>query len=137
LGTGESACSRTGSTSSKGPQAQALEERNEDCRIRGSGEHSPDQDARRERQAEGGRGDEARHDGRQDDPGYDEHPEPDRDLPQDANGELEAAVEEDEGNAERQDQLRADRVERHVDRPRHRRPEQEAGTEQDEHVREA
>ena len=51
-----------------------------------------------------------------DDARYREKPEPDGDAAEHADRELEPAVEEDEGHAEREEELGTGRVERHVDR---------------------
>ena len=70
-----------------------------------------------------------------DHPGHGKHSDPDGDAAEHADGELEPAEEEDEGHAEREQKLGAGRVERHVDRVGHRRPEQRPAEEEDEHPR--
>ena len=67
-------------------------------------------------------------------PGYREECQPNGDAAQHLGGQLEPTVEKDERDAERQEQLRAHRVERHVDRVREGRPEESAGDEEYEHA---
>ena len=66
-----------------------------------------------------------------------EEPEPDSDATEHADRELQPAVEEDERDAERQQELGARRVERDVDHVGDRRPEQRPAEEEHEHPRRA
>ncbi len=61
-------------------------------------------------------------------------PKPDRDATENARGELKPAVEEDERDAERQQELSAHRVERNVDPIGDRRADQHASAEKNEHA---
>ena len=69
-------------------------------------------------------------------PGMTSMPEPDPDPAQDVEREVEPAVEEDQRDAEGEDELRAERVERHVDHVEHRRAEQGAEEHQQQDLRE-
>ena len=119
-----------------GAEADPLEQRDEDGRI-GGRERGADEEAGRERHAEDGGRDAARQERGEHDPRYDKHEQPDRNLAQDGQRELQPTVEEDEGDAEGQDELRAHGVERDVDRARDRGPEQRSRSEQEQHRRDA
>ncbi len=68
-------------------------------------------------------------------PGIAKQPEPHRHPAEHTRRELEPAVEEDERDTEREQQLGARRVERDVDRVEDGRAEQHPGREEDEHAR--
>jgi hypothetical protein len=110
------------------PDAQALEERDQDGGI-GGGEDGPDQEAYSERDVEGEGGDGARGERRDDDARDREQPEPEGDGSEDAHEEAEAAVEEDERDAECEEELNADGLEREVEHVQHLGAEKHACTE--------
>ena len=114
--------------------ADAREQRNQDCRIGGC-ENRADQEPRREGDVEGDRGDRARDERRDDDTGDGEKAKPDGHAAEHADRQLETAVEQDERHAEREQQLGPRRVERHVDRVGDRWAEKRSAEEQHEHAR--
>ena len=118
------------------PDAQALEERDEDRRI-GRCEHGPDQEAGLERDAEDPGGGNADDESGEKDARDGEEAEADADPSEERERELEAAVEEDEGDAEREEELDADRVERKVDEIEGMRAEHDAGGVKHDHARQA
>ena len=91
-----------------------LEERDEDRRIR-RGEDRADEEAHLEGHVESHRGDRAGHEGRDEDAGNRQQAEAGDDRAEDCEREAEPAVEEDHRDAERQENLDRDRVEREVE----------------------
>ena len=103
----------------------------------GRGEGRADEQCDRERQREHRHRDE-RHDDRRDrNAREDEQPETDGGSRDDAERDPDAAVKEDQGDAEREDELRAEPFDRVLDDVGTGRPEEDAGDEQHDHQRAA
>ena len=119
-----------------GTDAEALEERDQDRRI-GRRQDGSDEEADLGRDAERRLGDEADDHGREDHAGHHEQPQPDRNATQDVDGQVEASVEENDRDAERENELRGDRIERDVDPAGHRGTEHRSREQQDDHPRQA
>ncbi len=118
------------------PQAEPVEQRDQDGGI-GRGERRADQERDRERQGEDRHRDERHHDGRDQDPGEDEQPETHRRPRDDAQRDPDAAVEEDQRDAEGEHELGAEPVDRVLDQIEHRRPDEDARAQQHDHQRQA
>ena len=116
--------------------AEALEERDEDRRIRRC-ENRADQQARFEREVEGDRGDGAGHERGDHDSRDRQESEAERDRSKDREREPEPSVEEDHRDAECQEQLDADRVERQVERVQGIGSEQRSRGDEHDHARNA
>ena len=118
------------------PQPDPVEEGDEDGGI-GRGQCGADQQAGRQRHAEERSRGRPGNERRDDHAGDDEERQADCHTLEDPRRELQAAVEKDEGDADREDQLGSERVERDVDRVEPGRADQRAGSQQHEHLRHA
>ena len=114
------------------PDPDPLEERDQDRRV-GRCERGADQQTHRGGDVEDRRRDEPDQNGRDDHAGDDEHAEADGHPAEHPHRELQPAVEQDDRNAEREQDLRADRVEGNVDPVENRGPEEGSDPEQEQH----
>ena len=112
--------------------ADAREQRNQDCRIGGRDDRS-DQKTRRPRDVEDERCDCASDERRDDDTRHREEPDADRHATEHPERQLQPAEEQDEGHAQREQELGSRRIERHVDRARDRWAEERSTEQEHEH----
>ena len=118
------------------PDPQALEEGDQDRGV-GRGDDCADQESLFEGDIEDDRRRRSGHDCRDDDAGHGQEPEPDANPRENPKRELKSAVEEDERDAERQQELNADGSDRDVEPVEHLGTEQHARCEQENHARQA